>query len=568
MKSFGKLLYVLITLFLLSIAGGCGGGGSSDANGTLTLAVTAPSGATTTGLATATYTNPQGKSALGLEINFSTDRPDIIALDSTKASVGSSGQAQTTFRTITPGSDTPVKIIATTGGLTSFQQFTVAGTTTGGTPTPPPTGVTINPQSISFVSATPTSITLKGTGGAGRVETSIVTFLIKGTDGLPLAGQTVDFALSTLVGGLTITPASQVSGATGLVSTIVNAGVVSTPVRVTATIRSAPSITTQSDQLTVTTGLPDFDSFSMSSVTLNSETWNVDGVVVPVTVRLADHFNNPVPDGTVVNFTTNAGSIAGSGTSSNGAVTVNWTGQNPRIFTNPPGATRSMIGRLKILAYAIGEESFTDVNGNGLADPGEFTDQPEAFRDDNGNGVRDPSEPFIDFNVDGVYNTGDGKYNGLLQGPAFLGAPRTLHVFDNFEMVMCTDAPIIYIFNDTTANVDAFILAKLTGSLTPPAVPTPLTSITDATAMDILVTDGNGNTMAAGTTISVATDFGKLAGTTTTTVGNNIGYGHFLSTSIGVGSATPKAGVGTLSITVTNAKGSKYVLAIPISATF
>jgi hypothetical protein len=536
MKSFGKLGY-LFTLLMFLVINGCGGG-SSDSNGTLSVAVTAPSGSVLTGTAIAAYSNPQGKDPSGLEIDFSTDRPDIVALDSTKASANSSGQAQITFRTITPASNTTVKIIASTGGLSSFQQFTVTGTTSGsGTtaPPPPPPGVVIDPQSISFVSASPASITLKGTGGAGHVETSIISFLVKGTNGLALSGQTVDFVLSTTVGGLSITPSSAVSDSTGIVKTIVNAGVISTPVRVFATVRGTV-ITTQSDQLTVTTGIPDQDSFSLSAGTLNSESFNHDGITVPITVIMSDHFNNPVPDGTAVNFTTNVGQIVGSSTTANGSATVNWTSSDPRVYLPSPKA-----GRFIIMAYAIGEESFTDLNGNGLADAGEFTDTTEAFRDDNFNGVRDSNEPFIDFNGDGIFSTGDGLYNGVLQGAAYVGAPRSKHVFKNIELVMSTDASRI------TTN---------------PA------SLTGPGSLDILIQDLNGNTMAAGTKVDVTSPgFGTLSGATSYTVPQNTGFGQTITVNLAAGT-TPAAHTGLMTITVTSVNGLKTILTVPVSGIF
>src|SRR6185369_6784631 len=51
--------------------------------------------------------------------------------------------------------------------------------------------------SISFVSATPTRIALKGTGGVGRTETSTVLFKVLDLNGQPKAGQAVDFTLNT-----------------------------------------------------------------------------------------------------------------------------------------------------------------------------------------------------------------------------------------------------------------------------------------------------------------------------------------------------------------------------------
>jgi hypothetical protein len=578
-KHMRRIAVFAMSVMFLAIMG-CGGG-SSDQSGTLALTVTPTSlNASATGSAVANYKPANSsKNPVGLVISFTTDRPDVVALSSTSQGVGSDGTAAISFTAVSVPVDTTVKIIAQTGGLSQFQQIVIKAMAGSTGVVPPPVSAT--PSSIAFISASPTSITLKGTGGAGRVESSIVTFETRDAAGKALPGQTVDFSLNTTVGGLSITPVSAVSDTSGRAQTIVNAGVVSTPVRVTATIRGT-SITVASDQLTITTGLPDFDSFSLASTNPNSESYDLDGVVVPITVNLADHFNNPVPDGTVVNFTTNAGKIFGSGPSVNGVVTVNWTSQQPRIITNPAGSTRSMIGRCIIMAYTVGEESFTDLNGNGLADPGEFTDTPEAFRDDNSNGARDPSEPFIDYNSDGLYNTPDGKYNGLLQGAAFIGAPRTKHVFANIETVMSTDSPIIYIFdvssqisdgaggqipNPNLQQISDFNNAVLLGSLTRPLMPPLLTFIDQAKSLLIIVTDVHGNTMASGTKIAVATDIGKLFGGTATTVFKNNGYGEVLMPSLGQ-TTSPKFGSGTLTVAVTNAKGAVYTAYVPVSGFF
>lgn len=73
-------------------------------------------------------------------------------------------------------------------------------------------------------------------------------------------------------------------------------------------------------------------------------------------------------------------------------------------------------GRITILATAIGDESFTDLNGNGRYDAMDFfEDLPEAFRGDNENGLYDDGmEEFLDFNSDGVYAPENGIYNGVL----------------------------------------------------------------------------------------------------------------------------------------------------------
>ena len=111
-----------------------------------------------------------------------------------------------------------------------------------------------------------------------------------------------------------ITPATATSNNQGYVQTVVNSGTVATTVRVTATTQGSNGavISSQSNVLVVSTGKPDQDSFSLSASVLNVEGWDYDGAKVTVTARLADAFNNPVPDGTAVVFTAEGGSIESS----------------------------------------------------------------------------------------------------------------------------------------------------------------------------------------------------------------------------------------------------------------
>lgn len=368
--------------------------------------------------------------------------------------------------------NTPVR---TVNGVatTTYQASTVTGTdtiTASITGSSVTASLTVNPlaaSAITFLSASPANIGLKGMGGLGIQETSKVTFKVIDTAGQPKANQQVDFALNTTLGGLSLSSLSASSASDGTVSIYVQAGTIATPVRVTATLRGTnPLIATQSDQLVVSTGVPAQDGFSISIETLNPEAWNTDGVVDKVTARLSDHFHNPVPDGTAVYFTTSGGSIQPSCTTVAGACSVNWVSQAPRPSN----------GRARILAYAVGEEAFLDLNGNGLADAGEFTDTFEAFRDDNGNNARDAGETFIDFNSDGVFNGPDGSYNGVLQGAAYLSAPKSKHVFSNSTLVMASSA----------VNVASTCSAVPLGS---------------SASCNVTVSDLNNNTMPAGSSV-------------------------------------------------------------------
>lgn len=301
--------------------------------------------------------------------------------------------------------------------------------------------------SIEFISATPANIALQGTGGSGRSETSTVTFRVVDTisGGVPNVG--VNFALTTSVGGLTISPNTSLEGpaqtdSEGFVDVIVQSGSIPTPVRVVATLATDDTISTVSDELVISTGVADYNSLSLSATSLAPEGWSIDGIESTITARASDHFNNPVPDGTAVSFVTEFGSIEPSCTTVNGLCSVVWTSGAPRVplpalrdisaitrrigdvsvsectnaggtnsnlnaaglpcfYSNATTATTSepaffgglgqVYGnRVSIRATILGEESFTDSNANGQFDAGEaFTDLTEAFTDDNEDSIFD-----------------------------------------------------------------------------------------------------------------------------------------------------------------------------------
>lgn len=324
--------------------------------------------------------------------------------------------------------------------------------------------VTVAPASvgsIQFISATPTNIALQGNGGAGRSETSTVVFKVVDSTGGPVANSNVAFSLNSSVGGVALSPTSSTTNPAGQVQTVVTSGTVATSVRVTATV-VGQQIATQSDQLTITTGIPDQDSVSLSIETLNPETWNVDGVEDPVTIRLSDRFNNPVPDGTAVTFTAEGGQVVSQCVTTGGACVVDWTSQNPRPLN----------GRVTILATAIGEESFVDTNGNGTFGGADtFADIPEPYRDDNENGARDAAtEPFYDFDVDGVYDAADGTFNGLLcESGANCGANKTVAVNDSLVVVMsgCDVDTSVFLPTATAGSVYSAAFRDLRGQPLP-----------------------------------------------------------------------------------------------------
>jgi len=438
--------------------------------------------------------------------------------------------------------------------------------------------------SIEFVSATPASITLQGTGGAGRSETSVVVFRVVDVQGAPVQGQVVAFALNTTVGGITLDPSSATSDNNGLVQTTVQAGTIATSVRVTASATSgASTFESQSDQLVITTGIPDDDSMDIVATVLNPEGWKISGTQVSITARLADRFNNPVPDGTAITFTTEGGSIDSFCTTAGGACAVTWTSQDPRPCGETLGAAQVEVdttagpnvcvltaagsinsidpqtgfaplgqpygGRATILATAVGEESFTDINGNGVFDEGDlYNDLPEAWVDSNEDNTRDDNEPYLDFNSTGFYDTADGEFNGILCDrpmTADCSIAQTLHIRDSLVLVMSGSAGFM--------------------ALNPSTIIVPNGGTGGAT---LTVSDLHNQPMPAGTNISLAVSSGftLLTGSSFTIANTNANSAVNVGVTIESAGSTTGAN-GILTVTTTSPDGLETIETFALTET-
>jgi hypothetical protein len=193
------------------------------------------------------------------------------------------GTATSTYLAKGCAGDDPITVTANAGGknLAATASINVLPASAG---------------SIVFVSATPEQLGLKG---SGLVETSIVVFQVFDITGMPVANKTVNFALTTEIGGITLSVAQAISNAQGLVQTVVNAGTVPTTVRVTATMGSNPVITSQSSQLvlstSITLALTDVAGNpiqSITSITPGTLVANVSGAEQPVIVTFSSSIGN------------------------------------------------------------------------------------------------------------------------------------------------------------------------------------------------------------------------------------------------------------------------------------
>lgn len=476
------------------------GTGSSFKNGALGISTASLSaGGATTITADIVDANGTLYTAQSVTVNFNS--PCFAANQATIVnSTGGSGTATTSTGTVimtyTAKGCTGSDAITATASVNN-QTITATGTLTVASATL---------GSIKFISATPSTISLKGMGGAGLQQTSTLIFTVEDSVGNPVQGANVTFALVSSTGDATLSASSGTSDANGNVQTIVKAGTHSGPVVVQASIVvSGQTIHTDSSGLAIQSGVPSEDHFSLSMSQYNVEGFEIDNNTATITASLSDRFSNPVPDGTTVSFIESnlqfgaGGRVDPSCNTTGGTCTVTWHSQNPRP-TDIAG--NQHVGFAYVLAFSNGEESFTDENGDGVfddyrtcstcalqAEP--FDDIGEVYAASAEFAKTTPSsgyvngEVFYDFNSDGIYNLPDGKWEG----------------------VNCQETAFGLCGTATSTGVGAYVCIIMSSSSAEFASPSPSTLIIPAGGgtFTVNIADINGNVPPKGTIISLNT---------------------------------------------------------------
>ena len=437
--------------------------------------------------------------------------------------------------------------------------------------------------SLAFVSASPSVIYLKG---SGFTESSTVTFQVRDSSANPLPNVPVTLSLVNATGGVALEGANvpRNSDSNGQVSGRVIAGTVPTPVRVRAELSDTPAVSTVSSGLSVAVGLPSQQNFSLSQKTINIEGWNYDGTSNSYTIIASDRMGNPVPDDTAINFVTEGG-----GQIASQAFTKSVAGLSSATATFQSSEPRPADGRVTILAYALGEESFLDLNGNNVWDGGNsaepFQDLGDAFVSRRFVSLYDP---LVDqtFSLSNSTSNCAPNTNPLLPANATIpsigtrcdNAPGRNFVRRATETVLSTSSPEIYIFrggvntplglpgNATlNANCSTRSIVSSSDGVTTSTFYSVSTGIFNATGgMTLLLADSNPNRlnpMPAGTKVTVSGTDGlavKVLGGTpvvstseATTIGVSVGF-----------DATTTAG--TLFITTETPKGLFTSVPVPV----
>lgn len=358
------------------------------------------------------------------------------------------------------------------------------------------------PNSIGFVvpAVNDTVIALQGSGAITNAQ---VTFQVDDASNTGVSGVPVTFSLIPTTGDATLTTTTGTTGANGQVSTFVVSGNEHYSVTVQAQISTPSGVkTANSNALTISTGIPTQGNFAMAVSNLTAG--NADdhlGINDVITVQLSDRFNNPVLDGTAVAFVTNIGQIPGECRTVAGSCTVTWTSSGNGIYNLEP----HIAGHVEILAYTVGEESFTDVDGDGVFDHSDTFSVNTGAGDAFDESLRDPAtddigEVYLDGDESGAYQSGEFFHDFNNDG---VRNPPDAH----FYGFGCKGTPTVPCGSTTTKEIGKQICIAASSSgarITSPAGPITVSG-TGAGGVNVTftVSDRNGQALASGTQVTL-----------------------------------------------------------------
>lgn len=356
-------------------------------------------------------TSYNGSSATTKPYNFVLQAANIVLVGMTAATTQLDSGASTNITLKTQDSNTnvnqnnvtvnfsatcgtfePTSVVSTNQGnvTTSYKSIGVDGKLCEGPQTIrasgsniPETKVDVSIAAIeanSLVYTTSSSVNLgiksSGTAASGQIEFTLY------ANGTPAANKDVNIELMQgspadlsfiSLGNREIRTVK--SDPNGKVVVTLYPGNIPGPVEIKATLASNTSVSALSKNVSVSTGRVTQTGLSLS-MSKNSLQNDKDGDTATIVARMVDRTGNPVPNGTVISFVSEGGSITPNCASVNGLCSVTLSTQNPRPLDN----------RVTVLAYVEGDKTFRDINGDNIYTPGVDTLEQnigDFFRDDN-----------------------------------------------------------------------------------------------------------------------------------------------------------------------------------------
>lgn len=232
-----------------------------------------------------------------------------------------------------------------------------------------------------------------GSASSGQIEFTVY------ANGVPASNKDVNIELVRGPEGLSFvtfgnkTAKTLKSDSTGKIVVNLYPGNKPGPVEIKATLASNSNVYALSKNVAISTGRVTQNGLSIS-VSKNSLQNDKDGDTATVTARMVDRVGNPVPDGTVISFLAEGGSITPNCASTAGSCSVTLATQNPRPVDN----------RVTVLAYVEGDKSFIDVDGDNV-----YNAAIDKLEDKYGNSTN-IGDFFRDDNEDNTYNANLGEF--------------------------------------------------------------------------------------------------------------------------------------------------------------
>jgi len=216
-------------------------------------------------------------------------------------------------------------------------------------------------QTIAFLQATPSEISVYGVGGT---ETSLLSWEVRDSVGIPIdALHKVTLRFTSINGpngGEYISPPAVETNASGQAFTTFNGGTKSGVVQITASATvGTRSIVSSPIRLVIHGGFPVQSHFSIAPTAHNFAALSTLGSALAITVLVGDLYSNPVVPNTAVYFRSSAGVVQPSiFTSSDGFGTVQLYSGNPEpMGTNAAAAFGN--GYHYVVARTLGQGGVT-----------------------------------------------------------------------------------------------------------------------------------------------------------------------------------------------------------------
>jgi hypothetical protein len=174
----------------------------------------------------------------------------------------------------------------------------------------PPGGGSGLAQTIAFLGAQPSEISVYGVGGK---ETSVLRWEVRDSLGLPIDAAhavALSFTSNSPGGGEYVSPPTVTTNGVGQAATTFNAGTRSGVVQIVAqTTVAGRTIVSSPVQIVIHGGFPVQSHFSIAAPNFNFPALGTMGKTLPISVLVGDVYSNPVSAGTAVYFRSSAGVV-------------------------------------------------------------------------------------------------------------------------------------------------------------------------------------------------------------------------------------------------------------------